>query len=198
MTTYGTGKSAAAQTAEDLGGILAFGGNKKKNDEPIVYAPRPPIVEPPMITGLPPPGGETTVAVAGDWPKDPDEEARKLEARVDELAKTGETVKFTVPEAAEPIDSSPPDDGRRRVGRDDRTSVEKMRDEQKLYTGDQKKLFADAKMAKTGSFDAEGRPIRRYLTEPPVVYREPDPESSVVITEKPKRGKFQWPDLWPF
>jgi hypothetical protein len=195
MTTYGTGKSAAAQTFEDLGGVLALGGTKN-NEEPIDYSPRAPIVEPPAVAAaLPPPGGETVVATAGDWPKDPDEEFKKLQKKVEELAESGQTPKFTLPEGAEPIAVS---NAPKRIGPDDRTSVEKLRDEAKVDNKKQKEMFADAKMAKTGSFDKEGRPIRRYLTEPPVVYREPDPESPVVITQKPKKGKWAWPDLWPF
>ena len=47
--------------------------------------------------------------------------------------------------------------------------------------------------------DDDGKPIRRYLTEPPVVYLDPDPESPVIITEKPKKkNRFNWPDIWPF
>jgi hypothetical protein len=195
MTTYGTGKSAAAQTFEDLGGVLALGGTKK-NEAPIDYSPRAPIVEPPAVAAaLPPPGGETVVATAGDWPKDPDEEFKKLQKKVEELAESGQTPKFTLPEGAEPIAMA---NEPKRIGPDDRTSVEKLRDEAKVDTKSQKEMFADAKMAKTGSFDQEGRPIRKYLTEPPVVYREPDPESPVVITQKPKKGKWAWPDLWPF
>jgi hypothetical protein len=195
MTTYGTGKSAAAQTFEDLGGVLAL-GSSKKGEEPIDYSPRAPIVEPPAVTAsLPPPEGETVVATAGDWPKDPDEEYKKLQKRVEELAASGQTAKFTLPEGAEPI---APSNEPKRIGPDDRTSVEKLRDEKKVDSKKQKEMFADAKMAKVGSFDQEGRPIRRYLTEPPVVYREPDPESPVVITQKPKKGKWAWPDLWPF
>jgi hypothetical protein len=193
-TTYGTGKSAAAQTIEDLGGVLALGA-AKKDEEPIDYSPRAPIVEPPAITeALPPPGSETTVAAAGDWPKDPDEEYRKLQKKVEELAESGQTPKFTLPEGAEPVALST----EKHIGPDRRSSVEKLRDEAKIDSAKQKEMFADAKMAKVGSFDKEGRPVRRYLTEPPVVYREPDPESPVVITEKPKKGKFNWPDLWPF
>ncbi len=195
MTTYGTGKSAAAQTFEDLGGVVSLGGTRK-DKEPIDYSPRAPIVEPPAIAGaLPPPGSETVVATAGDWPKDPDEEAKKLQKTVEELAASGKTPKFTLPEGAEPIAVA---NAPKRIGPDDRTSVEKLRDEAKVDNKKQKEMFADAKMAKTGSFDKEGRPIRRYLTEPPVVYRAPDPESPVVITQKPKKGKWAWPDLWPF
>jgi hypothetical protein len=195
MTTYGTGKTAAAQTMEDLGGVISLGGTKA-DKEPIDYAPRAPIVEPPAVAAaLPPPGSDTTVTAAGDWPNDPDEEFKKMQKKVAELNAAGETPKFTLPEGSEPIDSS---NEKKRIGKDSRTSVEKLRDEAKIDTAKQKEMFADARMAKVGSFDKEGRPTRRYLTEPPTTYREPDPESPVVITEKPKKGKFSWPDLWPF
>ena len=60
------------------------------------------------------------------------------------------------------------------------------------------KMFADAR-GKGGAYDAEGHPVRKYLTEPPAVYREPDPNSPVEITEKPKKkNKFSLKSLWPF
>jgi hypothetical protein len=63
-----------------------------------------------------------------------------------------------------------------------------------------KKMFADARGSKAGSVDAEGKPIRKYLTEPPAAYREPDPTSTVPVDEEPekKKKKFSLKNLWPF
>jgi hypothetical protein len=195
MTTYGTGKTAASQTVEDLTGILAVGSSKKQ--EPINYEPRAPIVEPPTGTAsLPPPGsGETTVALSSDWPDDPDEAAKRYKKLIDERAKAGEEVSFTLPdEALEQTRESRP--------RDDSNFAKKLRADkatQSLDIDAQKKMFAEAKQGRTGSVDVNGNPTRRYLTEPPVEYREPDPNAPVVITEKPKKkGKWAWPNLWPF
>jgi hypothetical protein len=192
-TTYGTGTTAASQTVKDVTGILSF-GSRKKDEEPINYEPRPPIVEPPAAA-LPPPGSDTSVNVAGNWPVDPDEEQKRIEALVKERQEAGQSLKFTVPDAPS-----------RQANRDGHTGVPtadsllraKIRGEDK-GTEATKKMFANAKTAKVGSFDEDGNPVRRYLTEPPALYREPDLESPVDITEKPKKKKgFKWPDLWPF
>jgi hypothetical protein len=194
MTTYGTGKTAAIQTVEDLSGILTVGSSKRKDN--IDYEPRAPIVEPPTGTAtLPPPSTETTVALSSDWPNDPDEAAKRYKQLAKERAEAGESLSFTLPEEelAKTRTSRP---------KDDRPFSAKLRDDKATNSIDaeaQKKIFADAKSGRTGSYDAEGRPVRRYLTEPPVVYREPDPEAPLEITEKPKKkGKWQFPDLWPF
>jgi hypothetical protein len=188
-TTYGTGTTAAAQTVKDVTGILSLGGSKS-NEPPIEYEPRASIVEPPVVS-LPPPGSETPVATAANWPVDPDEEKKRIDALVQERTEAGQSLKFTVPESSSD----------RPVLRDDQTAVERaLKDTKNRQSNPElKKVFADAKQAKIGSFDEQGNPTRRYLIEPPAEYREPDPESPVEITEKPKKKKgFNWPDLWPF
>lgn len=192
-TTYGTGTTPAAQTVEDLSGILAMGG-KKAGEEPVVYAPRAPIVEPPA-TSLPPPGSVSTAALTSDWPTDPDEERKRLDTLVDERTAAGQSLKFSVPKEGGRTRPDMTKDSDRPFSQ--QVLKEQMRGSQ--LTPEQKKIFADAKQAKIGSFDENGNPVRRYLTEPPVEYREPDPESPVEISEKPKKkNKFKWPDLWPF
>jgi hypothetical protein len=197
MTTYGTGTTAAAQTFQDVTGIVSLGG-KKKGEKQIDYEPRPPIVEPPETT-LPPPGSDSSAEVAANWPVDPDEERKRMDAVIKEKQAAGESLKFTVPEE-ESVSSNP---NARSPGEDWKMSPEKILRQKMRGTGpnaeDQKKLFADAKHGKVGSFDENGNPVRRYLTEPPAEYREPDAESSVEIAEKPNKKKgFKWPDLWPF
>lgn len=193
MTTYGTGTSAAAQTFEDIGGMLSL-GDRNKDQEPIDYSARPPIVAPPAIASLPTPGGPSTAAPVSNWPVDPDEERKRQEALLADLHASGETPRFNLPTNAEPVDGG----FARRKRVEDMTLTEKYLSG-RGNTEEQKRLFAEAKMAKSGSFDENGNPIRKYLTEPPVVYLDPDPESPVVITEKPKKkNRFNWPDLWPF
>jgi hypothetical protein len=199
MTTYGTGTTVAKQTVEDITGILALGGSKD-GEEAINYEPRPPIVEPP-VAALPPPGSDPSATVASNWPVDPDEERKRVDALVEERQEAGESLKFTVPEAADSGNYNP-DDPLARTNDDRQLQAQELF--QAKVTGaydpeDAKKLMANAKNAKIGSFDENGNPVRRYLTEPPATYREPDPESPVDVTEKPKKKNgFNWPDLWPF
>lgn len=187
-TTYGTGTTVAAQTVKDVSGILSFGSGS--SSEPIEYEPRPPIVEPPT-TSLPPPGSETatTVAAAGNWPVDPDEEKKRIEALVKERTEAGQSLKFTAP-----VLERPAKDREEYRSLADRYQQERLASSKNKQ--DTKKMFADAKQAKTGSFDEYGNPVRKYLIEPPAPYRQPDLESPVEVTEKPKK-KRKW-KLWPF
>lgn len=199
-TTYGTGTSAAKQTIQDVTGILSFG---KKKGEDIAYEPRPPIVEPPAAT-LPPPGSDPSAVVAGNWPVDPDEERKRIDNLVKERREAGQSLKFTVPEE-EPTGpvvvsaTERSDDDRRSMSPEKAMRIRDTVRGKGPSGEDQRKLFADAKLARIGSFDENGNPVRRYLTEPPAEYREPDLESPIEITEKPKKKKrFKLPDLWPF
>jgi hypothetical protein len=190
MTTYGTGKSAAMQTIEDVGGIVSLGG-RKHDAVAIDYKQRPSVVEPPSTAVLPPPKSADQLAMAGDWPNDPDEADKRAKAQVQEAVASGQDLTFEMPGGSKP--PSPP--------RSDNRSGDVRREKMIASANpqEQKKLFAEARMAKTGSVDAAGNPVRKYLTEPPVDYRAPDPNAPVVITEKPKKkGSFKWPDLWPF
>lgn len=189
MTTYGTGKTVAAQTFEDVGGIVSLGG-KKHDAVAIDYKQRPAVVEPPSTAVLPSPKSSDQLAMAGDWPNDPDEADKRAKAAVQQAAAAGEDLKFTVPGQSDTPSA-------RKRGRDESRARE-VRAEKvtaSLNPEEQKKLFADAKKSKSGSVDAAGNPTRKYLTEPPVDYREPDPNSPVVITEKPKKDGLKW---WPF
>ena len=50
-----------------------------------------------------------------------------------------------------------------------------------------------------GSLDPTGQPVRRYLTEPPVDYRQPSPDAPVAIAERPpQQRRFSLRSLWPF
>ncbi len=171
--TYGTGTSPGAQTVEDIAGIVSLSGKKK---EPIDYSPRAPIVAPPTTASLPPPGSSRAYASTQNWPQDPDELRKTMIKRQEEATKYGgtyEAPKFSTPGAG---GTASPD--------------------QKKYTNAEiRKMFADAKGNKAGSFDAEGRPVRKYLTEPPADYRQPDPNSPIAVDEKPKKKKKSW---WPF
>jgi hypothetical protein len=71
------------------------------------------------------------------------------------------------------------------IGRDGRPVSVKLTREQDAEV---RKAFAAAKGSL--AFDANGAPVRKYLTEPPADYRTPDPTQPAVFTEKKK--KFHW------
>jgi hypothetical protein len=188
-TTYGTGVTPGKQTLEDIVGIASFGGKKQ---EPIDYAPRPPIVTPPSTAVLPTPGDPNTASVGANWPQDPDVIARQRKAAADAKVATWEAPtgskdpKFRLPKQQvqqwEPL-------------------TDKSASEAALTTPEQaaksKKLFADARGMRAGSVDANGNPVRQYLIEPPSDYRAPDPTEPTEIVDKPKKKSgFKWPWQW--
>jgi hypothetical protein len=193
-TTYGTGKSPGVQTLEDIGSIVSLGG-KRHDAVAIDYKQRPGVVEPPSTAVLPPPVTKTQedaqLAMSADWPKDPDEQDKKMREAVREAAASGEDLKFTVPEGSQARSNSRADPG-------DDSVTRRKKQMHRLNAEGQGKLFADLKRARSGSVDENGNPVRKYLTEPPADYRVPDPNAPLEITEKKKKTGFKFPDLWPF
>ncbi len=171
--TYGTGTSPGAQTLKDVTGIAEIGGNKK---EKIDYEPRPSIVVPPTTASLPQPvdGNE---ALGPDWPNDPDEKTAKLKATVAAMEAEGKHINIRLPEGAEP-----PKDPYADLTPKERNALVR-------------KLAAQAKGVV--AVDANGNPVRRYLSEPPIAYREADPTApppTTLVEEKKKKKK--WWRFW--
>ncbi len=187
-TTYGTGVSPGQQTLEDIAGIAALGSPKK---DPIRYTARPAIVAPPPGAPLPVPGSEDP-SLAANWPKDPDEQAKKFKADVAEreaLCAANNTAyycqqpNFALPPKAPPQEPN-------------LIAMQKIAGEEAHSNAAQdaaaKKLFADSRGLV--AVDADGKPIRQYLSDPPPEYREPDPTAPVEIENKPAvKKKFKWP-----
>ncbi len=181
-TTYGTGTSPGRQTLTDLVGIASLTGEKK---EPIEYAPRPPVVAPPEAAGLPPPGSDNPT-LASDWPNDPDEQAKRLNAGREKIVHTDENLPLNSKDPKFRL-ASTPKDWPATSAKDDMTEKEREALAMKLY--------ADARGAV--AVDENGNPVRRYLSEPPTEYRVPDPGSPVEIVEKKKKKKkFQLFGWW--
>jgi hypothetical protein len=191
-TTYGTGVNPGTQTLKDIAGIALIKGKQPAID----YEPRGKVVAPPTGAGapLPPPesgaAADTAAAAPADsgdanppnWPNDPDLAAAKFKADVAAREARGEPApKLKLPPGSLP-DYHPQMSSA--DYHDSGTSKPLTADQQAAA----QKAFADAKgsLAK----DANGNPVRRYLTEPPVQYRQPDPTQPVVFTEKKK--KFHW------
>jgi hypothetical protein len=77
--TYGTDKTATAQLASDVTGILSLGPKRK---QPIDYKPRPDLVRPAPgeKESLPAPQDNVTVASNPDWPESPEQMRARLRA----------------------------------------------------------------------------------------------------------------------
>jgi len=173
--TYGTGTPPGIQTLEDLGGIAALTTPKSA---PIDYKQRPNIVAPPVDAALPAPGGVADDGVPADWPNDPDLDEAKFKGMIAARQAAGLPLpKFTLPKTAVADAATSP-------------GVEVAGAPTAAQKAQAKKLFAEAKG--TLGVDANGNPVRRYLTDPPVDYRVPDPNSTVDANGPPpqKRSKF--------
>ena len=180
-TTYGTGTSAGAQTVRDLTGMVAVRGS----DEEIQYQARPPVVAPPVAGALPPPGSAQQVANAPDWPKDPDAEAYRFRQTVaareaarrrdgSDRQDVPDDPGFRLPEGATPVATRPND-----------STPMTAEEEERL-----RKAFA---AARGHGLDAQGRPVRRYLTDPPAEYHQPDPTVPVEVAEDCEPRGIRWP-----
>ena len=175
-TTYGTGTNPGAQTVKDLTGILSLGAGGKSGPA-IAYGPRPAIVTPPDTSSLPAPGSGETVQ---NWPTDPDVAAREQQlANANQRSDSGTALVdpgFRLPKQKVVV-----------VNEESTTQD----DELLALTGnkDEKQtLFATAKGGAAGQVDANGNPVRSALTEPPAVYRVPDPTAPEEFAATSKRG----------
>jgi hypothetical protein len=169
--TYGTGTTPAMQTVQDITG-LAVGG--KADKDPIDYAPRPKIVAPPTIASLPPPESGDPSVTAANWPNDPDLLKAKVKADAEARAAAGKSDQIRLPKGAFVAAPAP--------------------GEHTLTKEETAQVRAAMAAAKGGmSVDANGNPTRKYLTDPPVEYRLPDPNAPIAVADgKPKKKKWKW------
>lgn len=158
--TYGTGKPADEQLLDDVTGILSLGPKDKPQIE---YRPRPELVRPAATAGagvaatLPPPQENVTTASNGAWPESPEQMRARLRAEA--------TANQDDPMYDSPIEGD--DGGSRGI-----TSLARLNDRGNFESApdpeEQRKEF-QRRLKETG----QGSPTtRKYLSEPPLVYRE--------------------------
>ena len=170
--TYGTGTPPGLQTVKDVAGLSSLSGEKR---DPIDYEPRPAVVVPPETAGLPPPSNGDT-AVAANWPVDPDERYEQFRRDVAALEAEGKSLDFELPTGATP-------------GEDPYADL----------TPAQRKALIErlAKQARSSvAVDEYGNPVRRFLSDPPVEYREGDPEAPAPLAEDEQQKKKKWWQFW--
>lgn len=153
--TYGTGKAADTQLMEDVSSMFSLAPKKK---EQIDYKPRPELVKPAKADALPAPQDNITTASAGAWPESP--EARLTRIRAEATANRDNLdfqpeVELDVKPARQTIRATRGDD----VNMDGSTKSIEL----------QRKDF-NQRLA----MNRQGSPTeRRYLSEPPLEYRQP-------------------------
>ena len=159
--TYGTGKGAHEQLLEDVTGILDVG---PKQSEAIEYKPRPELVRPASTAQLPPPQDSIATASNPAWPESPEQRRKRIRDR----ATANRDEAGFVPEVAPPTVSAANDDRMHSAG--GRGGFQGGgNDMSTMSAGKQREEF-NRRLA----VSKQGSPTtRRYLSEPPLAYRQP-------------------------
>jgi hypothetical protein len=157
--TYGTDKTAGSQLLDDVSNMAAL-GPKKRNQ--IAYNPRPELVRPAEGKPLQLPEPQTGVQTAdnANWPESP--EARRK--RIRDTATANQNNPNFVPEVASDMPLAKQDTGKPEYGF--------FNDKVPANDGNKSSAGADFRARKLAS--TAGSPTtRRYLSEPPLEYRQP-------------------------
>lgn len=176
--TYGTGVSQSQQLFQDMDGLLLLGSTNRPE---ISYAPRPELVRPSTVGTLPPPRQGMNDAQDPNWPQSPEVLRERQRASAER----------TRGDAALPADYNPSTGllGTR-IGAsptDRRAQDASWMSPEDLRTGGQRAAQARAETVSVPN-------QRRYLSEPPVEYRQPSataPVGDVGVDEEVKQRRAQ-------
>lgn len=158
--TYGTDKTASAQLFDDVSGAIAI---TPKRRDPIDYKPRPDLVKPGpgQKENLPQPQQSIETASA-DWPESP--EARRARIRADATAHQNDP--NYQPEAVEDVQTDPE--------AVKKAMAESGSDHPPRWTPEDSSPSRKAEVQRRLAEQKQGDPnVRRYLSEPPLAYRQP-------------------------
>ena len=158
--TYGTDKSAGAQLASDITGMLS---PAPKRREPIDYKPRPELVKPAPGTktaALPPPQASVAATSNPQWPESPEQARARFRA---EATANQDDPNYRSPIVQDVALAQPSGDPTLSNHRGEDSGVnagKNMRATRKEFN----RRLADTK---------QGSPnTRKYLSEPPLAYRQ--------------------------
>ncbi|MEX0346717.1 MAG: hypothetical protein AB3N20_17470 [Rhizobiaceae bacterium] len=189
--TYGTGKPASEQLLEDVTGVLTVGPKKR---EQIDYKPRPELVQPAEVAGLPEPQENVISSAQGVWPESPEEQRARLRAEATKNRDNlGWRPKIKGPENAETVSAAQYDRNpnlvmdnmtantdaasrQRALNNPDRRWSDARGDRGTTLTlpdqndPDAQREEFNRRLAANNQGDAK---VRKYLSEPPLEYRAP-------------------------
>ena len=154
---------------------------------PIDYSPRAPLVMPPATKTLAPPEDASKVAQMPNWPNDPDVARAKM-LREAAARDAGRDRNDTVP-SGELTAVRLPDDNSSPVTRGP------------LVNNNERHVLRPSEIGKIsgvssdGLYDANGKPQRKALVEPPVAYLQPAPGVPVTTDDPNKEQPSFWKRL---
>jgi hypothetical protein len=154
--TYGTGTPAEEQLLQDLSSAVTLTpGDKKKT---IAYEPRPDIVMPASTAVLPPPQEDIAVASNPNWPEAPEQRLARVRAEATAHQDDPNYHSGITPDVESGPRKAPPIRTRGGDPLEGNTSPRNTR------------AAFNKRLAET----QQGSPtVRRYLSEPPLTYRQP-------------------------
>jgi hypothetical protein len=195
--TYGTDKTASEQLVGDVTGILSLGPKERRSIE---YNPRPELVKPSpdAVANLPAPQQSVATSENPAWPESPEQKRARLVANATENRDKPGFRPEIVNDIYDGPASSTPSARNFRAGDSGIVSPVEAEQEAEAFK---------AKLAETRQGSATSR---KYLSEPPLVYRQPSdtaPADELGEDELKKErqrkaaaskgGDWSWKDLIP-
>jgi hypothetical protein len=201
--TYGTDKTATEQLASDVTGILSIAPKRR---DPIDYKPRPDLVKPApgAAAALPAPQDSVTVASNPSWPESPEQRRARIraEATANQNNPNYDSPVVSDVAVASAASSSSSSFGLPAKGDDSGSNQSIRRPEFKNTREAYKKRLAETKQGSETS--------RKYLSEPPLTYRQPAATAPVddigedefkkerrARAAARKKGDWSWRQLIP-
>jgi len=182
--TYGTGQMPEmALFREVTGGLL----DKNTKKEPIEYQPRAPLVLPPAAGQLPPPM-ESGSTASPDWPVDRDQLVAEADARAEDDDPRND-INQAEYRRLKPLQGVFPRQTPTMVSED---SGKEDYYQNIVHGRSQRQAFQQAVADSKGY----GRTERRFLTDPPTAYRQPDPTVPMETAAAPQKKKGNFLTRW--
>lgn len=170
--TYGTDKPSTVQLMDDLGNIASLGGTNKA--ESIEYKPRPAIVKPTDTVSLPTPQ-QSVVEDNPAWVESPEETRQRLIAEAD--ANPNSTSSPLARRVSSSSGPSQTTSGRAADGPPTPIQV--------MNNAEQRKAYQEGRKIQQGAYSDR----RRYLSDPPLTYRQPAETAPVGELGEPEKAK---------
>ena len=187
--TYGTGKTAGEQMIGDLDGMLSLGSTNEEA-KAISYAPRAELVKPSDTSVLPPPRDSVSAANDPNWPESPEVRSARIKAAADAQNSRSDAIsaEFALSDKEGVTDEQRAANTRVSGSRYSNDRNDRPMNPQDLDSGREafKRKLAESKQGSPTS--------RKYLSEPPIAYRQPSASAPVGdpgIDEKVKEARIK-------